>query len=121
MFKSSNASLIAIAALVATTSGAGVTYDYKKNGADWGDTYADCKLTNQSPIDLKTAAGAYTEYASSADKTTKDYTDQTTDIKVGWTGDTTKIAVNKAGQAVQTFTSELASTVYGANKEFTGV
>lgn len=115
----SKTSLITIAALFATANGA-VTYDYKKNGADWGTTSADCKLKNQSPIDLKTTAGAYSVYASTEDAPTFDYTDQTTDIEIKWTGDTSKVSIIKTGQSTQKFTSKLAGLIYKADTTFNG-
>jgi len=44
-------SLILVASMIATAQTANV--DYSKNGANWPDKFPDCKLSNQSPIDLK--------------------------------------------------------------------
>lgn len=49
--------------LICKTDAAGVTYDYKENGADWPLKYPECGKKNQSPIDLKTDW-----YVISADK-----------------------------------------------------
>ena len=41
--------------LSSSANAAGGNYDFKKNGADWKDSYPDCGKPMQSPIDLKTS------------------------------------------------------------------
>jgi len=75
----------------------GVPFDYKTgNGADWPTLYAECGLSNQSPIDLKSTTWQY--YDAALDNFQKLYTNQEGEIEIGWTGQTTKVAVNKPGQ-----------------------
>lgn len=52
---------------------ASAAYDYKQNGLDWANSYPDCGLTNQSPINLNSAYDAYTRYDKSEDLYTKVY------------------------------------------------
>ena len=118
--------------LVASTSAAGSGYDYKTdNGKDWPTLTGlkdatgkavenQCGKTNQSPIDLKTSWDVV-EDGVKEDGFNRLYTNQKTDITVQWTGDTSKIAVNKAGQALQTFESNYASDFFGAPNRYTGV
>ena len=49
------------------------------------------------------------------------YTNQEGDISIHWDGHTSKIAVNKEGQDVQTFNSNLAEIAFGGPARFTGV
>ena len=42
------------------------------------------------------------------------------DIAITWNGHTSQVAINKAGQDLQTFTSNIAKDKYGGNKRFTG-
>ena len=119
---------VAVAALLGSTqaAGGGLSYNYVTNGADWPSISPECGLTNQSPIDLKTAEDAYPTYSFTDDDFNKIYTNQVKDaaggIKIEWKGGhTTQVAVNKDGQSTQTFNSKLASTVFGGNTRFTGV
>lgn len=92
---------ISIAALIASTglnqevnaAGAGA-YNYAQNGADWKNLYPKCGATNQSPIDLKTNPNAYKRYDQAEDQFIKTYANQKGDVKIGWTGDTTKVELN---------------------------
>ena len=43
------------------------------------------------------------------------------EIEVGWTGDTTKVPVNKAGQDMQTFSSRYSRDWLGGSETYTGV
>jgi len=70
----------AIFALLATTIGdaeaATGSFSYAQNGLDWKNDNPACGLTNQSPIDLSTAANAYKRYPSAGDMFTKSYSNQ---------------------------------------------
>jgi len=55
------------------------------------------------------------------DNFNKLYTNQQTDIEVAWLGITSQVAVNKAGQDLQTFQSYHGAKSYGAPDRFTGV
>ena len=79
-------------------SGPGIKYDYIQNGADWPEKWPACGLKNQSPIDLKKLSHPF--FSSLVDNFNKIYTNQRGNIEVMWTGDTTKVAVNKEGQAM---------------------
>merc|ERR1712166_791228 len=96
----------------------GGDFDYLSNGADWPEAYPDCALTNQSPIDLKSAPDAYPVNAATEDMFTKMYSNQA-DVEVKWVGDTTKITLN--ADSTNMFTSEVASTVFGAGKQYNGL
>lgn len=74
-------------------SGAGA-FDYKQNGADWPNDFADCGLQNQSPINLNSAYDAYSRYDKTEDMYTKVYSNQK-DEEVAWVGDTSKITLNE--------------------------
>jgi len=122
------AAAIALAGLTSEVSAIGSGYDYATNGADWPAAFADCGLTNQSPIDLKTDENAYKTYDFQDDSFNKIYTNQVQNegelegITVEWKGgQTTQVAVDKAGQDTQTFHSKLAESVFGANPRYTGV
>ena len=122
MFKS-----LAIALLMGELNAAGGGgYNYVKNGLDWPD-YKDpdgalneCGKRNQSPIDLPSRVSHDKIIPSGDDKFQKLYTNQVGDIEVGWTGDTTKVAVNKDGQKLQTFQSWWAWD-WGGPDRWTGV
>jgi carbonic anhydrase len=83
--------------LLASSATAADLYDYKTNGADWGDLTAvpDNKCgaagKNQSPIDLKTKG--WTMKHSNFDNFNKIYTDQTIDATVKWNGHTSQVAL----------------------------
>ena len=79
--------------LLSEVSASGVEFDYTTNGADWPDSYPDCALTNQSPIDLISAAGTYETYASTEDMFTKTYSNQE-NVAVAWVGDTSKVTLD---------------------------
>lgn len=98
---------------------AGVAFDYKQNGRDWKNAYPECGLTNQSPIDLKTGANDYKRYAANEDQFTKTYSNQKGQVKVQWKdGKTTYVALNDGPNQ---FTSNIASSVFGATKSFSGL
>jgi carbonic anhydrase len=101
--------------LLSEVSASGVEFDYTTNGADWPEAYPDCALTNQSPIDLISAPGAYETYAASEDQFTKTYTNQE-NVAVAWVGDTNKVTLD--ADTTNFFTSEVASSVYGANTQY---
>ena len=113
------------AALLLTVDAAGVEYNYINNGADWGDQYDTCKGPNQGPIDLSTDRNNpnFKWIPISDDNFGRQYTNQETDITVEWKGTegyTTQVAVNKAGQDTQVFTSKISRSVYklfGADDE----
>lgn len=87
---------ITFAALTATLVNASgdEVFDYLQNGADWPDDFPDCALTNQSPINLKSAYDAYTRYDKSEDLYTKIYANQK-DEEIYWEGKTTKVTLNE--------------------------
>ena len=123
-----SAAAFALAALTSQVSAAGTGYDFAENGADWPSKFPDCGLTNQSPIDLKTDENAYKTYDFQDDSFNKIYTNQVqksgepAGITIEWkNGQTTQVAVNRAGQTTQTFHSKLAESVFGANPRYTGV
>lgn len=113
-------SLIAVAC--SSTLRAAKEWDYKMNGKDWPLLEIDgnkCGCTNQSPIDLKTTGWPVVD--SDMDNFQKIYTNQKGDIPIRWTGYTTKVEINKAGQDLQTFYSELGKSKLNGNEGFTGV
>ena len=94
---------------VSIATAAGGSYNYKTNGADWPIDSPDCALTNQSPIDIKSASGSYPEYAAADDTFTKAYDNQAS-VEVKWVGDTTKITLNDG--TINGFDSNLAESVF---------
>jgi hypothetical protein len=84
---------IATLLLLSEVSASGGDYDYTTNGADWPESYPDCALTNQSPIDLTSAPGTYETYAASEDQFTKTYANQE-NVGVAWVGDTSKVTLD---------------------------
>ena len=100
---------------------ASLTYDYKTNGNDWPSISSDCAKENQSPIDLRTDWDVVNADEDSFNKLYTDQESSAKDIKVGWTGDTIKVAVDKAGNSTQTFYSKYAQQNLGGTNKYTGV
>ena len=105
-----------------TKPGEVALWNYDTWGADWPDVHVDgnkCGSTNQSPIYLR--SNGWITLDPKEDNFNKIYTNQQGDIEIGWTGDTSKIKVNKPGQDLQTFNSLMAEIKYGAPQRFTGL
>lgn len=92
-------------------------YDYISNGSDWPSIFPDCALSNQSPINLNSKTGSYQQYDQLEDLYTKSYQNQR-DETVLWEGKTTEVNL---GTGPNLFASNLANSVFGANKQFNGV
>ena len=89
--------------LAAVKAGDTSSYDYRSNGENWGKISADCdaSVPNQSPIDLISPKEvlekkSYPIVSSEVDSILKDY-NNVKDVKVGWTGDTSKIDITNQG------------------------
>ena len=76
------------------------------------------KTVPQSPIDLK---NSWPKKSNILDRFSKVYTDQTTKINVAWNGHATQIPVDKKGQDIQSFYSNLADATYKSPKRYNGV
>ena len=109
----------AVLVFLAPAKSAGVAFDYKQNGRDWKNDYPDCGLSNQSPIDLTTGANDYKRYSSNEDQFTKSYSNQKGEVEVKWKDDMCTYVALEDGPNV--FTSNIASSVFGATKSFSGV
>ena len=100
----------------------GAEWDYKQNGADWPDLEVEgnkCGMKNQSPIDLRRRGWPVVDAAD--DNFNKFYTNQKGDIPVVWNGHTSQTAVNKEGQDLQKFTSQISKDKFGGGTRFNGV
>ena len=83
---------------IAKTAGESALWNYNQFGYDWQDLPIDgnkCGTTNQSPIDLKSKGWSIID--SKADNFNKIYTNQQGDVEIVWTGETSKIKVDKPG------------------------
>ena len=123
-----------LALLVCSTyAEGGATWNYKTNGADWKDVVIDgktneCALPNQSPINLISKGSddfKYKIYDKDDDMFTKVYSNQAGNPK--WNGHTNQVNLDtsadsptKATAPSNTFTSNIASQIFGADDEFEG-
>ena len=89
-----NLSIWSAISLYGVSASGDAKFNYRLNGSDWKNAFPDCGKTNQSPINLSTSNDAgYKKYASVEDAFVKDYSNQYEDVKIGWVGNTVKIAL----------------------------
>lgn len=104
----------AAASLFGLANAAGSTpYGYASNGGDWGSIagYEGCNEQGGSPIDLSTSLSQFTNYESAQDNLASEYSNQE-NAKIGWTGDTSKVALTTGPQRFQ---SDIGRDFLGAH------
>lgn len=116
-----------LALLASATSAA--EWNYEKNGADWPELTIEGKTNEcgdaaQSPINLislDSSDFSYEIYEADKDTFTKDYSNQF-DANPAWNGHTyqTGLKLVADGGAANTFSSQIAGDIFGADTTFDG-